>query len=49
MSIADYLEDGADYIVDDYDGEECTNEECEYNEDGFCMKDEYYAECPFED
>lgn len=37
---------------DDYcdeEGEQCENEKCEYNEDGFCMKDEYYAECPFED
>lgn len=50
MSIADYLEDGADYYEaynEEY--EMCGNENCEYNEDGCCMKDEYCADCPFED
>ena len=33
--------------MDNY--KQCFNEECEYCEDGFCMKDEYYAECPFDE
>lgn len=49
MSEAEYLEDGADYIMDDEEFEMCGNDSCEFNEDGFCMKDNYYAECPFEE
>lgn len=26
----------------------CGNDECEYAEDGFYMKDLYYAACPME-
>ena len=36
--------------MDEYeDFEMCLNDDCEFCEDGFCMKDNYYAECPFED
>lgn len=46
MSIADYLEDGADYIEDE--PEMCGTDECEFNEGGFCLKDMYYAVCPYD-
>ena len=45
-------DDGATAFVweqDEDDFEMCGNEDCEFCEDGLCMKDNYYAECPFED
>ena len=43
MSIADYLDDGADYVEDD--PKQCGNYGCRDNEDGYCLRFEWYEHC----